>query len=83
MNTEVSIKMKLLVTGIYSIITIGGGIILFKIVYKKPLSELGLIRKYWLRYTVFGLLFEETFRREFSSQLKKHYGKRMQGTHLL
>lgn len=55
MDVEPSIQIKLLVTGIYSLITIGGGILLFKILYKKSLGYVGLVRDSWLKWTVYGL----------------------------
>lgn len=52
---EDNILFKILVTGIYSLITIGGGCILFKVIYRCHISEIGLIKKNWLLNVLRGL----------------------------
>lgn len=55
LNTEPTVPVKLFVTGIYSLITIGGGIFLFKIIYKQPLNHIGLIREGLMKWMLYGL----------------------------
>ncbi len=47
---------KLVGTGLYNLIIIGGGILLFKLIYKRSLCEVGLVRDRWLRWIFYGFL---------------------------
>lgn len=53
---EASIALKIAVTVVYSLITIGGAIILFKMFYKRKLSQMGLVTKGWLTGSFYGFV---------------------------
>ncbi len=54
---EADIALKVAVTLVYSLITIGGGVFLFKIIYKRRLCQMGLASKGWLTGLLYGFLF--------------------------
>jgi len=47
---------KILITILYGLITIGGGILLFKMFYKRSLNQIGLIKKNWLLELLHGFI---------------------------
>jgi membrane protease YdiL (CAAX protease family) len=54
---EDDIIIKIFVTIVYSLIVIGGGMMLFKLVYRRNLQQMGLIRKGWFFNFFHGLGF--------------------------
>lgn len=55
-GVEASIALKIGVTLIYCLITIGGAIILFKVIYRRNLSQMGLVSKGCLAETLHGFV---------------------------
>lgn len=53
-NTTIAIKVA--VTLVYGLITIGGAIILFKMIYKRRLCQMGFISKGWLTGLLYGFV---------------------------
>ena len=53
---EASIALKITVTMVYSLITIGGAILLFKLIYKRRLSQMGLNTKGWIAGAFHGFV---------------------------
>ena len=51
---EDEIIIKVIITVIYSLIAIGGGLLLFKLIYKRPLRQMGLIKQGWLSILLHG-----------------------------
>lgn len=47
---------KILITILYGLITIGGGILLFKMFYNRSLDQIGLIKKNWLLEFLHGFI---------------------------
>jgi membrane protease YdiL (CAAX protease family) len=52
---ENDIFIKIIITLVYSLLVIGGGLLLFKLIYKRPLRQMGLIKKGWLPDFLHGL----------------------------
>ena len=55
-GSEESIAVIIGVTSIYCLLTIGGGLLLFKLFYKRSVRQIGLIKKGWLKASLHGLL---------------------------
>ncbi len=55
-SEEATIAIKIAVTLVYSLITIGGAIILFKLIYKRKLYQMGFIAKGWITGLLHGFV---------------------------
>jgi membrane protease YdiL (CAAX protease family) len=53
-DREDEILIKIITTLIYSIIVIGGGLLLFRLIYKRPFRQMGLVRQGWLSILLHG-----------------------------
>ena len=53
---ESDLSIKIIVTLVYSLITIVGGVFLFKLIYKRPIYQLGLIKKKCLSWLLHGAI---------------------------
>ncbi len=53
---ENDIVAKLGITLLYGLITIGGSLLLFKLLYRRPVSQMGFSRKGWLSGLLHGLV---------------------------
>jgi membrane protease YdiL (CAAX protease family) len=52
---EDEITVKIIVTLIYGLIVVGGGILLFKLIYRRSLKQMGLIKEGWFSVLLHGL----------------------------
>ena len=55
-GAEPGLLMKIAVTIVYCLITIGGAILLFKIIYRRRLCQMGFASKGWLIELLYGIL---------------------------
>ncbi len=53
---EANIALKVAVTLVYSLISIGGSIVLFKMIYKRRLCQMGFVSKGWLTGLLHGFV---------------------------